>query len=322
MIASIKENFGVVGRILLTISIANFITLHIFDTISCEGPSMEPTVQRTGDIVLLDIATPQIWGFAPTGKDDADDRELEGRRCYRRKQRKRQHERIVNEDDDNGGYGKYLGLAHGDVVVCHHPNKAGSICKRILALPGDVVVLHPNRREKYRSDHAAWIIVDEYSKKEDKENMWDGRGGYIVRGASPWEDSLHPPWGVRIPSGHVWLEGDNPYNSTDSREYGPVPASLIVGRVVAVVFPPGRSGRMKRVSRQFLAGADEKQRMDDEHRRQKEVSSDITSNKESRWLAWRRSSDVDPFRPRLHWNSFSRKFEGSVVYYAGEGPRT
>jgi inner membrane protease subunit 1 len=29
----------------------------------------------------------------------------------------------------------------------------------------------------------------------------------------------------------VWLEGDNPFNSTDSRSYGPVPLALVKGLV-------------------------------------------------------------------------------------------
>ena len=37
---------------------------------------------------------------------------------------------------------------------------------------------------------------------------------------------------VEIPPGHVWLEGDNALNSTDSRYYGPVPSSLVKGRVI------------------------------------------------------------------------------------------
>lgn len=35
----------------------------------------------------------------------------------------------------------------------------------------------------------------------------------------------------KVPEGHVWLLGDNPDMSLDSRTYGPVPLSNIKGRV-------------------------------------------------------------------------------------------
>ena len=47
-----------------------------------------------------------------------------------------------------------------------------------------------------------------------------------------------------IPEGHVWLEGDNPANSTDSRTYGAVPEALIISRAVLTAWPPGRLGRI------------------------------------------------------------------------------
>lgn len=37
---------------------------------------------------------------------------------------------------------------------------------------------------------------------------------------------------LQVPQGHVWLQGDNVVNSTDSRNYGPVPAALVKGKVV------------------------------------------------------------------------------------------
>ncbi|XP_075234934.1 mitochondrial inner membrane protease subunit 1 [Lycorma delicatula] len=40
-----------------------------------------------------------------------------------------------------------------------------------------------------------------------------------------------------VPMGHVWLEGDNKNNSSDSRSYGPVPQALIRGRVICRVWP-------------------------------------------------------------------------------------
>jgi hypothetical protein len=36
--------------------------------------------------------------------------------------------------------------------------------------------------------------------------------------------------GVQVPEGHVWLQGDNATNSTDSRHYGAVPYALLEGR--------------------------------------------------------------------------------------------
>ncbi|XP_071452624.1 mitochondrial inner membrane protease subunit 1 [Hetaerina americana] len=41
-----------------------------------------------------------------------------------------------------------------------------------------------------------------------------------------------------VPRGYVWLEGDNNSNSTDSRDYGPVPQGLIRGRALCKVWPP------------------------------------------------------------------------------------
>lgn len=42
---------------------------------------------------------------------------------------------------------------------------------------------------------------------------------------------------VTIPPGHVWIQGDNMSNSTDSRDYGPLPYALIRGKVIAKVWP-------------------------------------------------------------------------------------
>ncbi|KAJ3594047.1 hypothetical protein NHX12_006379 [Muraenolepis orangiensis] len=50
---------------------------------------------------------------------------------------------------------------------------------------------------------------------------------------------------VVVPLGHVWLEGDNLKNSSDSRAYGPVPYALIRGRVCMKLWPPYSVGPMK-----------------------------------------------------------------------------
>jgi inner membrane protease subunit 1 len=43
---------------------------------------------------------------------------------------------------------------------------------------------------------------------------------------------------MQVPNGHVWLQGDNQYVSRDSREYGPVPAALVKGKVFFKVSCP------------------------------------------------------------------------------------
>jgi len=40
---------------------------------------------------------------------------------------------------------------------------------------------------------------------------------------------------LQVPQGHVWLQGDNILNSTDSRHYGPVPYALLKGRAFCKV---------------------------------------------------------------------------------------
>ncbi|KAK2985752.1 hypothetical protein RJ640_025760, partial [Escallonia rubra] len=36
---------------------------------------------------------------------------------------------------------------------------------------------------------------------------------------------------IVVPKGHVWIEGDNIYATSDSRKFGPVPYGLLHGRV-------------------------------------------------------------------------------------------
>lgn len=136
-------------------------------------------------------------------------------------------DRLVADTSADGG----KGIQRGDVVMLDRrawpsdPENA-DIVKRVIGLGGDTVA---------------------YSTKSGRLTV-DGRP---IR-----EDYLHPgvrqayeDFRVKVPSGDIFVLGDNRSNSVDSRasegqKRGPVRLSSVRGRVVAVGLPVGRMGTL------------------------------------------------------------------------------
>jgi len=116
-----------------------------------------------------------------------------------------------------------LGSIHvGDVVVFKAPPTVASLCqdpvtdlvKRVIGVPGDHLTSRGNT-----------IFVNGVALKED----W-----------SHWEP-LGPPIGkVTVTKNHYFMMGDNHNNSCDSRTWGLVPRSDILGKAFVRVWPIGR----------------------------------------------------------------------------------
>jgi signal peptidase I len=134
----------------------------------------------------------------------------------------------------------------GDVVVLQHPDRAGTVCKRVLGLPGDIVTKPSSRR-------GAEQFLKETEQTQSKPSFLPPQQSNITvlkrrRSAAVLE----------VPEGHIWVEGDNPWNSTDSRNYGPLPASLIVGRVFCRIWPLRGNARIERGDRPIQLDEQEK----------------------------------------------------------------
>ncbi|KAI3986469.1 hypothetical protein MKX01_037751 [Papaver californicum] len=52
---------------------------------------------------------------------------------------------------------------------------------------------------------------------------------------------------ITVPKGHIWIQGDNIYNSRDSRQFGPVPYGLVQGKVFWRIWPINGFGSLGQV---------------------------------------------------------------------------
>jgi signal peptidase I len=108
-------------------------------------------------------------------------------------------------------------LERGDLVLFRSPEDGSPTLKRLMGMPGDVLVVRDGR-----------LFVNSRPVEEpyvDREAV----DGYYSRT-------------YRVPPDTVFLLGDNRGNSIDSRDYGPVPMGALEGRVLARVWPPVRDG--------------------------------------------------------------------------------
>ena len=113
-------------------------------------------------------------------------------------------------------------VREGDIVVFSRPpldhcgeSQEGDLVKRVIALPGQTI---------YSSGNS--IYVNGRLLAEPYLPHYDPLGPPI-----PDASSLHP---YRVPPGEFYMLGDNRADSCDSRYWGPVKGSSIVGKVVLV----------------------------------------------------------------------------------------
>ena len=131
----------------------------------------------------------------------------------------------------------------GDIVTLYNPHTKHIVTKRIVGTEGDSVQTCGEYGHEYRVRHRAVA----HGTCGDEEIAPFAAFGvpYDARFPIPFcqqertagEASSPEAARMVVPPKHVWIEGDNPLQSTDSRHYGPLPESCLRGRVVRRLWP-------------------------------------------------------------------------------------
>lgn len=135
-------------------------------------------------------------------------------------------------------------VRRGDVVVFHFPgDPSRDFIKRVVGLPGETVEIRDRR-----------VFVDGRPLSEPyvfhaDDRVWPNDPG--IPEDKRRRDQLTP---TRVPEGAYFVMGDNRDDSSDSRQWGPVPARNLVGRALFVYWslPPEEGFARTRWNRTFL----------------------------------------------------------------------
>jgi signal peptidase I len=107
----------------------------------------------------------------------------------------------------------------GDIIVFHFPQAGGrEFVKRVVGLPGDVV--------------------------QEQDGRFFLNGMLLAQAPAPASTDVGAPGGTPsprpIPAGRLYVLGDNPGTSLDSRFWGPVSEGDVVGEAVLICWSRGQ----------------------------------------------------------------------------------
>jgi len=181
-----KSVLSTIAILLIAPILALTITAYVFQSYEVDGPSMETTLQNHDRLI--------IWKMSRTWA------------------RVTNHQYVPNR---------------GDVVVFikkglyeDNGTKEKQLIKRVIALPGERIVVKNGKMTVYNTTHTDGFSPDSTLPY-----------GKVI--TSTTEGNVD----ITVPAGEVFVCGDNRANSLDSRYFGPVSTNEIVGKLVARILP-------------------------------------------------------------------------------------
>jgi signal peptidase I len=137
---------------------------------------------------------------------------------------------------DSSAYHK-TGPSRFDVVALHPPGSDQFAVKRVIGVPGDRVQIRAVDGQPQLliqlSGQGEWFIADPHRHVD-----W----GPTATACCAADGTANGAAQVTVPAGKYFVLGDNPAASEDSRKFGFVERSAVVGRVTFRIWPPGGIG--------------------------------------------------------------------------------
>ena len=129
----------------------------------------------------------------------------------------------------------------GDIVVFFSPRDGTRLVKRVVGVPGDTIELRndslilngqPVEYKPIAAERVSGLAPADLATQVYAEEQLPGqRHAVAAIPSAPAARNFGP---YRVPAGHYFMMGDNRDNSFDSRYFGPVARSQIVGQATAV----------------------------------------------------------------------------------------
>ena len=141
----------------------------------------------------------------------------------------------------------------GDVVTLYCPQTKSTVTKRIIGIGGDTINVfgeyareYSSRRRRLRLDDGDVLTATAVAAGVPYHPLFPVPFCHNIHFTATTtatttkeaqtDNNIYNNY-YTVPPNHVWLEGDNPLQSTDSRHYGPVSEMCLRGRVLLRLWP-------------------------------------------------------------------------------------